>query len=82
MSGCVVSGVENMTLPDPRIVLWQQYKRLFDAGIVSTLCVAINWTPHSWGVKAHKNEDGFLLFISQFKNKNFTVYKRIHPLIP
>jgi hypothetical protein len=47
--------------------------QLFDAGIVSTLCVATNWTPHSWGIKAYKNEDGFLLFILKSENKKFTV---------
>jgi len=31
--------------------------------------VAINRTPHSWREKAHKNEDGILLLISHFENK-------------
>jgi len=31
--------------------------------------MTINRTPHSWGEKACKNEDGFLLLISQFENK-------------
>jgi hypothetical protein len=55
---------------------------LFDARIVSALCVAINWTQHYWGEKAHKNEDGFLLLISQFGNKKFTVSENIRLLIP
>ena len=59
-----------------------KYNRLFDASIVSTFYVAINWISHSWGVKAHKNENVFLLFISQFENKNFTLSESIRPLIP